>query len=138
MIKNILLIGLGGGLGSMARYLCQKWFMDNHPHAYPWGTFAVNIVGCFLIGLLWGISFKSFAGNESWKLFNKYNLNFQTHLLSELREISYQQIPLLVEIRRDLGLIGDLTEIETHMKQQWDRMEAHYETLIATLVESAT
>lgn len=69
MIKNIILIGLGGGLGSMARYLCQKWFMDHHPHAYPWGTFSVNIIGCFLIGLFWGLSFKSFAGNESWKLF---------------------------------------------------------------------
>lgn|SRR5687767_14934965 len=69
MIKNILLIGLGGGLGSIARYLCQKWFMDHHPHAYPWGTFAVNFTGCFLIGLFWGIAFKSFAENESWKLF---------------------------------------------------------------------
>lgn len=69
MIKNIMLIGLGGGLGSMARYLCQKWFMDHHPHAYPWGTFSVNIIGCFLIGLFWGLSFKSFSGNESWKLF---------------------------------------------------------------------
>ncbi|HKO81055.1 MAG TPA: fluoride efflux transporter CrcB [Chitinophagaceae bacterium] len=69
MIKNLLLIGLGGGLGSMARYLCQKWFMDHYPHSYPWGTFVVNITGCFLIGLLWGITFKSFAENESWKLF---------------------------------------------------------------------
>ena len=69
MIKNFLLIGLGGGLGSVARYLSQKWFMDHHPHAYPWGTFTVNIIGCFLIGLFWGIAFKSFAGNESWKLF---------------------------------------------------------------------
>ena len=69
MIKNLLLIGLGGGLGSMARYLCQKWFMDHYSHSYPWGTFIVNITGCFLIGLLWGITFKSFAGNESWKLF---------------------------------------------------------------------
>ena len=69
MIKNLLLIGLGGGLGSIARYLCQKWFLDNHPNAYPWGTFTVNIVGCFVIGLFWGIAFKSFAENEDWKLF---------------------------------------------------------------------
>lgn len=69
MMKNMLLVALGGGLGSMARYLCQKWFMDNHPHTYPWGTFTVNIAGCFLIGLFWAISFRSFAGNESWKLF---------------------------------------------------------------------
>jgi CrcB protein len=69
MIKNILLAGLGGGLGSMARYLCQRWFTLNYPHHFPWGTFAVNISGCLLIGIFWGFSFKSFAENESWKVF---------------------------------------------------------------------
>ena len=69
MIKNILLVGLGGGIGSMARYLSQRWFAATYIHPFPWGTFAVNIVGCFLIGLFWGLSFKSFDNNESWKLF---------------------------------------------------------------------
>ena|ERR1041385_3043101 len=69
MIKNILLVGLGGSAGSIARYLCQKWIYNIYPHHFPWGTFAVNIVGCFLIGLFWGISFKSFDYNENWKLF---------------------------------------------------------------------
>lgn len=69
MIKQVLLVGLGGGLGSMARYLCQRWFSVRYVHDFPWGTFAVNITGCLLIGLLWGISFKSFDSNESWKLF---------------------------------------------------------------------
>jgi len=69
MIKNILLVGLGGGLGSMARYGCQRWFAANYAHAIPWGTFAVNVTGCFLIGIFWGLSFRSFDSNESWKLF---------------------------------------------------------------------
>ncbi len=69
MIKNILLVGLGGGIGSIARYICQKWFMDHYPHSYPWGTFIVNATGCFLIGIFWGLAFKSFAANENWKLF---------------------------------------------------------------------
>jgi fluoride exporter len=69
MIKNILLVGLGGGLGSMARYLCQRWVAANYMHSFPWGTFAVNIVGCFAIGIFWGMTFKSFDNNESWKLF---------------------------------------------------------------------
>lgn len=69
MIKNILFVGLGGGLGSIFRYLCQKWVSHLYPHPFPWGTFCVNIAGCFLIGLFWGITFKSFATNESWKLF---------------------------------------------------------------------
>ena len=69
MIKNILLVGLGGGLGSIARYLCQRWIIALYPHAFPFGTFAVNIIGCFLIGLFWGLSFKSCDNNEQWKLF---------------------------------------------------------------------
>ncbi len=69
MIKNILLVGLGGGIGSIGRYLCQRWFMANYSHSFPWGTFAVNFAGCLLIGLFWGLSFKSFDSNESWKLF---------------------------------------------------------------------
>jgi fluoride exporter len=69
MIKNILLVGLGGGVGSMARYLFQRSAYTIYPHHFPWGTFAVNIIGCLLIGIFWGISFKSFESNENWKLF---------------------------------------------------------------------
>jgi len=69
MIKNILLVGLGGAIGSIARYLCQRWFAAAYVHSFPWGTFAVNVAGCFLIGIFWGISFKTFDTNESWKLF---------------------------------------------------------------------
>jgi CrcB protein len=36
---------------------------------FQWGTFAVNIIGCLAIGIFWGLAFKSFANNESWKLF---------------------------------------------------------------------
>ena len=69
MINNILLVGLGGGLGSIARYLSQRWFAAHFAQAFPWGTFAVNAAGCLLIGLFWGLSFKSFDSNENWKLF---------------------------------------------------------------------
>ena len=69
MINNILLVGLGGGLGSIARYLCQRWMLMIYPHSFPFGTFGVNMIGCFLIGLFWGMAFRSFQSNENWKLF---------------------------------------------------------------------
>lgn len=69
MIKNILLVGLGGGIGSMLRYVSQRFADKLYPIYFPLGTFAVNIIGCFLIGIFWGISFKSFDANENWKLF---------------------------------------------------------------------
>lgn len=69
MIKNILLAGLGGFAGTIGRYLCQKWFSSHFSQAFPLGTFLVNVSGCFLIGLFWGLSFRSFQANENWKLF---------------------------------------------------------------------
>jgi fluoride exporter len=69
MIKNILLVGLGGSIGSIVRYLCQRWFALNYPHHFPWSTFAVNLSGCLLIGIFWGLTFRSFTENEHWKLF---------------------------------------------------------------------
>jgi len=59
MIKNIILVGFGGGIGSMVRYLCQKWFGESYPHPFPWGTFFVNLAGCFLIGVIYAASEKT-------------------------------------------------------------------------------
>ena len=51
MVNNILLVGLGGSVGSILRYLCQRTWNQQ----FPYGTLLVNIAGCFLIGLLWGM-----------------------------------------------------------------------------------
>jgi len=55
MIKNILIVGIGGGAGSIARYLCQKWINESYQHSFPLSTFLVNLTGCFLIGFLYGM-----------------------------------------------------------------------------------
>ncbi len=68
MIKNILLVGLGGGLGSILRYLCQKWIYHLYPHPFPWGTFTVNIGGCLLIGILFGLGEKASVLTPEWRL----------------------------------------------------------------------
>jgi CrcB protein len=69
MIKHVLLVALGGGIGSVARYFCQRWVAYTWQHHYFWGTFMVNVIGCFLIGVFWGMHFRSFISNENWKLF---------------------------------------------------------------------
>jgi len=71
--------------------------------------------------------------NDAWERFNQHNITFQKYLLSQLRDIGSKQIPVMIEIRRDLGLTGDLAEIEASMKKQWLRMEAHFDALIAAL-----
>ena len=68
-MKYSLLVALGGAIGSVSRYLIQRFFAATVAHPIPWATFSVNIAGCFLIGIFWGITFRNFNDNESWKLF---------------------------------------------------------------------
>ena len=58
MGTNILIVGLGGGAGSILRYLCQKWVNESYEHSFPLATFLINISGCFLIGILYGLGEK--------------------------------------------------------------------------------
>jgi CrcB protein len=67
-MKSILIVGLGGGAGSILRYLCQKWVYQFYPHPFPWGTFLVNIAGCFLIGVFYSLSEKSILFTPEWRL----------------------------------------------------------------------
>ena len=53
-MKNVLLVALGGGIGSALRYLIQETIHKQFEHFTPYGTFVVNMIGCFLIGLLMG------------------------------------------------------------------------------------
>jgi CrcB protein len=69
MIKTLLLIGAGGFLGSISRFLTSRYIQDNFPSAFPYGTFLVNISGCLLIGLIYGISEKSSLLTSGWKMF---------------------------------------------------------------------
>jgi len=68
MIKNLLIVGLGGGAGSMLRYAVQKIVNVQSAAVFPTGTLLVNISGCFLIGILWGFASRSLAWNEELKL----------------------------------------------------------------------
>lgn len=50
MIKQVLLVGLGGAVGSILRFLSSE-LVNKYIHtAFPYATFAINIVGCFCIG----------------------------------------------------------------------------------------
>jgi CrcB protein len=55
MIRNVLLVALGGALGSVARFLITKAIQGSVITAYPVGTMVVNVVGCLLIGFLYGV-----------------------------------------------------------------------------------
>lgn len=56
MFKISLIIGLGGFLGSISRYWLSLLIDKNLWGAYPYGTFAVNIVGCLFLGLIYSVA----------------------------------------------------------------------------------
>lgn len=65
MLKQILLVGIGGGTGSILRYLASYWISKNIPTSYfPLATFAVNISGCLLMGIFTGFSLKYLLFNN--------------------------------------------------------------------------
>lgn len=68
MINNYLIVGLGGAAGSMLRYGVQRLFNVQSTASFPSGTLLVNISGCFLIGILWGLVSRSLSWNEEMKL----------------------------------------------------------------------
>ena len=53
---NILLIGLGGSLGAISRYLLNETVIKYIPTSFPTGILIVNIIGCLVIGLVLGNS----------------------------------------------------------------------------------
>ena len=55
-MKELLYIFIGGGLGSVARYLCGIGARLIFPVPFPWGTFLVNVIGCLFIGILYGFA----------------------------------------------------------------------------------
>ena len=56
MIKNIIIVALGGAAGSVARCLVSKAVQGTLLSAFPLGTMAVNVAGCLLIGLAGGLA----------------------------------------------------------------------------------
>jgi len=67
-MKNLILVFLGGGLGSVLRYVFSK-FLNNSQDGIPYGTFTANIIGSLLIGFILGYAFKHNTISQSTLLF---------------------------------------------------------------------
>ncbi|MBR5117793.1 MAG: fluoride efflux transporter CrcB [Muribaculaceae bacterium] len=86
MLKDLLYVGIGGAIGSILRYLVSL-AVKYGGTGFPWATFIVNIAGCLVIGLIFGITSR--------------NPNFSSHL------------NLLLAV----GLCGGFTTFSTFSKE---------------------
>ena len=66
-MKQLLLVFIGGGFGSMARYILAKYFNDSS-NGIPYGTFLANVLGSLFIGFILGLAAKNEALNSNQTL----------------------------------------------------------------------
>lgn len=66
-MKQLLLVFVGGGFGSVLRYIVGK-YLNNAETGIPYGTFAANIIGSLLIGIILGMAAKNNTLTENHTL----------------------------------------------------------------------
>ena len=67
-IRNIIAVGAGSFIGGIARYIVSL-AMKGVSKGFPWATLLVNLLGCLIIGLLWGFLSRNISESTSWGLF---------------------------------------------------------------------
>ncbi len=90
---TLLFLAVGGAFGAVSRYLVQGWVQDLAGGRFPWGTFAVNISGSFVLGLVFALAMD------------------RAVLSPEVR------VPLMI------GFIGSYTTFSTLMLESWALVE---------------
>jgi len=119
---NLLLIGLGGFIGSIARYGLGQGVMHWSPAMrFPLGTFVVNILGCLVIGLLAGVVDKQSHFSQEAKLF------LFTGLLGGFTTFSAFGLETITLMRRDewaIALLYATGSVVIGLLAVWTGMKA--------------
>ncbi len=61
-MQEFICVFIGGGLGSLCRFVIGSHLLKSASHTFPWSTLAANAIGCLLIGLLIGYFERRGAG----------------------------------------------------------------------------
>jgi fluoride exporter len=69
MVRSILIAGFGGFLGTVFRFILSRYIQENSASLFPWSTLMVNLAGCLLIGIIYGISEKGDLLSSEVRLF---------------------------------------------------------------------
>lgn len=68
-MKILLIIGTGGFLGSISRYLVSQYLQRIFETTFPIGTLSVNVLGSFLIGIIYAFSERGDILTPEWRMF---------------------------------------------------------------------
>ena len=68
LLKEIIGIAVGGSIGSLLRFGLSSWVQERTKTEYfPWGILSVNLIGCFLMGILFGVLVERFDISAFWR-----------------------------------------------------------------------
>ena len=65
MLKPLLIVGAGSFIGGAMRYLLSTFMKNICGQGFPWGTLAVNLLGCFLFGIVFAIFSKNSSADNT-------------------------------------------------------------------------
>ncbi len=67
-IQKLLLVGIGGFFGSAARFALARFVDERASKIIPFGTLTVNIVGCFILGIVYGLLLRKLEFSDTVRL----------------------------------------------------------------------
>ena len=110
----MLIVGLGGFLGSASRFWTQQYFLKILPWTFPVGTFIINVSGCLIIGIVYGLAERGNLNPIPWRLFLASGFcggfttfsAFSYEIMELLREHQYGYVLLYIGLSVMLGLIA--------------------------------
>lgn len=112
MVKILLIIGTGSFIGGVLRYLISKLIQNSMISSFPFGTFVVNILGCFLIGVIYGLSERGNYISTEWRMFLTVGFcggfttfsTFANENVSMLRDGNFMSFAVYTSLSVFLGL----------------------------------
>jgi len=113
MIKNLLLVAAGGGIGAALRY-CIYYFIRNQ--SFPFATLMINVTGSFFLGLIMAYSFKNGDFSEGAKLFIATGIcgGFTT-----FSTFSFENLELLQQGKFNLAFIYIISSVLAAIIAAW-------------------
>ncbi|WP_167612467.1 fluoride efflux transporter CrcB [Maribellus sediminis] len=114
MLRTLLIVGTGGFIGSVMRYLVQLIVERDMSSTFPWGTFVANVAGSFIIGVVFALAQKGNLLSAEWRLFLAVGIcggfttfsAFAYNNLTMLKEGVYGQLILNVGGSLFFGLLA--------------------------------
>jgi CrcB protein len=114
MFRLLIIIGSGSFIGGISRFLISRYVQSQAFSSFPYGTFFVNVAGCFLIGIFYGLSERGNLMNTELRMFLTVGFcggfttfsTFASENISLLREGDFFYFALYTSLSIFLGLMA--------------------------------